>query len=337
MSTSLLLQRSIPLTKTLSFARIFTRPMGGGPRTFPGGLNKWQWKRLHEKKARDKERRLLEQEKQLYQARMRSQIRTKLFSKSDPDSNPEAKTTDHKPMTPEEHVKALADRFMKEGAEDLWNEDDGPLKSDEQPRSTRGRVERTRAVNSPIDLRSLISDKRNLVNDNGNVNSGNYVKTRNYSALSGRRILKNESSEDKSDSDTGNNGKPLARNLGNNLANANSRTMSEYVKNRGFSGKRRFNRNERSSDDDSEFDEEEVVEKIGGWRDVRRMGSSASLGKYDVKFTKRVPLKNLENETDISVSEQVELIRKEFEKKKLIENGGVKEISGEESILSQKR
>ncbi|CAI0557144.1 unnamed protein product [Linum tenue] len=42
--------------------------MGGGPRTFPGGLNKWQWKRLHEKKASEKEKRLLDQEKQLYQA-----------------------------------------------------------------------------------------------------------------------------------------------------------------------------------------------------------------------------------------------------------------------------
>ncbi|KAJ0106254.1 hypothetical protein Patl1_18745 [Pistacia atlantica] len=106
--------------------------MGGGPRTFPGGLNKWQWKRMHEKKAKEKEKRLLDQEKQLYQARIRSEIRTKLFSKSDPGSKPDQESTHHTPMTPQQHIKALADRFMKAGAEDLWNEDDGPLKAPEE-------------------------------------------------------------------------------------------------------------------------------------------------------------------------------------------------------------
>ncbi|CAN0876868.1 Putative DEAD-box ATP-dependent RNA helicase 33 [Linum grandiflorum] len=112
-------------------SRLFVRFMGGGPRTFAGGLNKWQWKRLHEKKAREKEKTLLDQEKQLYQARIRSQIRSKLAD-GDPDSSSGAGAgagATYSPMTPKDHVKALADRFMKEGAEDLWNEDDGPLKS----------------------------------------------------------------------------------------------------------------------------------------------------------------------------------------------------------------
>ncbi|KAK1290976.1 putative DEAD-box ATP-dependent RNA helicase 48 [Acorus calamus] len=99
------------------------RSMGGGPRTFPGGVSKWQYKRMHEKRAREKEKRLLQQEKQLYEARIRSEIRSKIINAADDRAPP----SDAGPMSPKEHVKALADRFMKAGAEDLWNDDDGPV------------------------------------------------------------------------------------------------------------------------------------------------------------------------------------------------------------------
>ena len=66
---------------------------------------------------------------------------------------------------------------------------------------------------------------------------------------------------------------------------------------------------------------------------MRKVGSRASLGRYDVKITKRVPLRALEEEFDFS--DQVEMIRHELSKKSLHENGGEKR--GEESILSQKR
>ncbi|KAL2342778.1 hypothetical protein Fmac_004063 [Flemingia macrophylla] len=98
------------------------RHMGGGPRTFPGGVNKWKWKRMHEKLARDKQKRLIQQEKQLYEARIRSHIRSALC----PDHRSAAAAT-HSPLSPTDHVKALADRFLKHGAEDLWNDRDGPL------------------------------------------------------------------------------------------------------------------------------------------------------------------------------------------------------------------
>ena len=104
------------------------RNMGGGPRTFPGGVNKWKWKRMHEKLARDKQNRLIEQEKQLYQARIRSHIRSTLS----PDHQSAAAAT-HRPLSPNDHVKALADRFVKEGAEDLWNNHDGPLTPNPTP------------------------------------------------------------------------------------------------------------------------------------------------------------------------------------------------------------
>ena len=97
--------------------------MGGGPRTFPGGLSKWQHKRMHEKLARGKERGLLRHEKQLYLARLRSEIRASHLPGAP------ASPADHAgPTSSRAHIRALADRFLRPGAEDLWNDDDGPLR-----------------------------------------------------------------------------------------------------------------------------------------------------------------------------------------------------------------
>ncbi|KAL5733601.1 hypothetical protein ACOSQ2_033293 [Xanthoceras sorbifolium] len=365
-SASLLLRRSKPATNVLCFTRIFNRSMGGGPRTFPGGLNKWQWKRMHEKKAKEKEQRLLDQEKQLYQARIRSQIRSKLYDK--PDPVPQT-TSYHSPMSPQEHIKALADRFMKEGAEDLWNEDDGPLKSEDRPELSAATNERPRSVGSPIGLRSLTSDKHNRGNvRSDNVTSSNFIKYRNYSVQSGTKFRRNESSGLSqnlvgNDVKTVNNSrnvsgfvnkrrnfnrnesyssedakqlKAFAQNSGNNDKTYNSRNVREYIKNKVVGGRRRFNKNESSSsDDDLEFELEDVGDKVEGWTDVKRLGSSASLGTYDMKITKRVPLNKLEEENDFA--EQVELIRKEISRNKLVENAGEKENGEKESILSQKK
>ncbi|CAO2046956.1 unnamed protein product [Urochloa humidicola] len=97
--------------------------MGGGPRTFPGGLSKWQYKRMHEKLARQKQRGLLRHEKQLYLARLRSEIRASRLPGADAGA-----VTGEGPTSSRAHIRALADRFRKPGAEDLWNEDDGPLR-----------------------------------------------------------------------------------------------------------------------------------------------------------------------------------------------------------------
>ncbi|CAB4310286.1 unnamed protein product [Prunus armeniaca] len=254
MSGSILLERSRDFSKLLC-RLVLNRPMGSGPRTFPGGVTKWKWKRMHEKRAKEKEKRLLEQEKQLYEARLCSQIRAKVAGKPDPFSN-QGSETGHNPMNPNEHLKALADRFMKEGAEDLWNEKDGPI--DDRPPPV-GSDARTRSVTAPpLDLRKLISKGRDLAGNGRSVNlinlSGNHVRGRNYSVQS----------------------------------------------------RRRFRRNDNSSDEDSDFDSE---------------GSSASLGKYDVKIIKRrVPLNSLDEESDFA--QQVESIRYELSKKYAAGNGG---------------
>ncbi|RZC69099.1 hypothetical protein C5167_032196 [Papaver somniferum] len=123
MNQFLTLKRSATTKSKLLFNFSFTRYMGsGGPKTFPGGLNKWQWKRMHEKKAKEKEK-----------------------------------------------TGALADRFMKEGAEDLWNEDDGPLKSSQisNPSESSQNVGPSKSFpsqgkpQSRMDLRNLVG-KNNL-------------------------------------------------------------------------------------------------------------------------------------------------------------------------------
>ncbi|KAM0906567.1 hypothetical protein ACQ4PT_016701 [Festuca glaucescens] len=106
--------------------------MGGGPRTFPGGLSKWQHKRMHEKLARQKERGLLRHEKQLYLARLRSEIRASHLpgAAATPSASPDRGGG---PTSSRAHIRALADRFLRPGAEDLWNEDDGPLRRARPP------------------------------------------------------------------------------------------------------------------------------------------------------------------------------------------------------------
>ncbi|KAL1815712.1 hypothetical protein ACET3Z_018286 [Daucus carota] len=72
--------------------------MGGGPRTFSGGVNKWKWKRMQAKKAEQLLKARLAWERQIYEMRKRAELK----------------------------VQVLADRFQKPGGLDLWSEKDGP-------------------------------------------------------------------------------------------------------------------------------------------------------------------------------------------------------------------
>ncbi|XP_078440443.1 DEA(D/H)-box RNA helicase family protein isoform X2 [Wolffia australiana] len=179
--------------KTLSNlpARVASiRAMGGGPRTFPGGLNKWQFKRMHEKLARDKERKLLHQEKELYQARLRSQIRQSNALRSPPFSVPESPApSDYPPISPSDHVKTLADRFTKEGAEDLWNEADGPLRDDPLPQN-----QPNWSPPPPLDLRKMLADRA------WRPNSPSLMR-RQYSTQSGKKLKNRWYNDSDSDSD----------------------------------------------------------------------------------------------------------------------------------------
>ncbi|KAJ4955802.1 hypothetical protein NE237_012585 [Protea cynaroides] len=292
----------------------FFRSMGGGPRTFPGGLNKWQWKRMHEKKAKEKEQKLLDQEKQLYRARIRSQIRAKLAGKSGEPSLESELSPNYNAMSAKDHVKALADRFMKEGAEDLWNEDDGPLKSP-PPRPPV----KNRAVESPINLRKLISDRGGLMdNHRGTSNSVfDSFKPRYYSVEAGRitkpryRFRRNESSSSEDDEGFGF-VKPAA-----------GQTKGFQVK--GVKKLRwpRFDFSDEEPEEDAD---------LKGRGSVKKMMSRATLRNYDMKKIRRAP-KLIEDES-LSL-EQIQSIRDELSRKNFDEGGRQK--MEEESLLSQKR
>ncbi|KAK4488258.1 hypothetical protein RD792_004005 [Penstemon davidsonii] len=320
-------------SKTLNHRLISLRWMGGGPRTFPDGLNKWQWKRMHEKKAREKEKRLLDQEKQVYQARVRSQIRSKLEPSEKPDKN----QPNYEPLSPQDHVKALADRFMKEGAEDLWNEADGPLKI---------RATKSGKIGKPIGLEKLSKEKYT-----GNASSS-LTEARNFSTYT---------------SDFGNDysrkmcsGFDLVsssrRGILMDVCNVFNLRRHYFVDAMSTNSKRlSFARNEsslvsggesdsklsskwpkfRGGELDSSDDDEEKEELENRGNDTMKIvTSNAALGKYDTKTKKRVPLKFLEDEDDLS--QQVEAIRKVVSERRSMQEDE-REMTEEESILSTKR
>ncbi|CAN6273114.1 unnamed protein product [Urochloa humidicola] len=106
---------------------------GGGPRTFPGGVSKWQWKRMQAKKARQLLKARLARERHLYEMRKRTELRdavAHLERPWDPDS---AAAVDASAVAPnllsvaaDDQLRALADRFHRPGGVDLWNDRDVP-------------------------------------------------------------------------------------------------------------------------------------------------------------------------------------------------------------------
>ncbi|CAH9084322.1 unnamed protein product [Cuscuta epithymum] len=346
----------------------FLRSMGGGPRTFPGGLNKWQWKRLHKKKAREKERKLLDHEKQLYQSRIRAQIRSKL-SPSGEQASAVASQPSHSPMSPQEHIKALADRFMKEGAEDLWNEDDGPIEAPAQDPHCR-------VITEPSNLRRTVSKVTNSGNSSRNFSSWSSSRRFSSDAICSVRPLHFPGS--------GENGvsqnlfawsremyiPPFSQRMGDckyvnhamlhSLLTTRSYSLdtrtTHSVKRLGFQkhkslkiedgsqkdtissrGRKakwpRFRSNMTDSSDDDD-DDDVVGKEEQSVSSVKRM-SSASLGKHDMKVKKRVPIQFVEDEEDLS--HKVEEIRKEVNQRRLEKCGGEEKEEEFDSVLSLKR
>ncbi|KAJ8637587.1 hypothetical protein MRB53_011854 [Persea americana] len=103
----------------------WTIRMGGGPRTFPGGVSKWQWKRMQAKKAKQLLKARLTRERQLYEMRKRAELQAAVSDLERP-----WETVSRAPalfsVKADEQVKVLADRFQRPGGYDLWSDRDGP-------------------------------------------------------------------------------------------------------------------------------------------------------------------------------------------------------------------
>lgn len=99
--------------------------MGGGPRTYPGGVSKWQWKRMQTKKAKQLLKARLARERQIYEMRKRAELKAAVSELERPWEVVEKAPTLFSVNT-DEQLKVLADRFQKPGGLDLWSERDGP-------------------------------------------------------------------------------------------------------------------------------------------------------------------------------------------------------------------
>ncbi|XP_051130696.1 uncharacterized protein LOC127251140 [Andrographis paniculata] len=99
--------------------------MGGGPRTYPGGVSKWQWKRMQAKKAKQLLKARLARERQIYEMRKRAELKAAVSELERPWEVVE-KPPNLFSVSADEQLKVLADRFQKPGGLDLWSENDGP-------------------------------------------------------------------------------------------------------------------------------------------------------------------------------------------------------------------
>ncbi|XP_010497816.1 PREDICTED: probable DEAD-box ATP-dependent RNA helicase 48, partial [Camelina sativa] len=92
--------------------------MGGGPRTFPGGVSKWQWKRMQAKKQKQLLKARLCRERQIYEMRKRAELKAAVAELERP-WEPVQKPPNLFSVCADEQVKVLADRFQKPGGFDL--------------------------------------------------------------------------------------------------------------------------------------------------------------------------------------------------------------------------
>ncbi|XP_010685550.2 uncharacterized protein LOC104899954 [Beta vulgaris subsp. vulgaris] len=104
--------------------------MGGGPRTYPGGVSKWQWKRMQAKKAQQLLKARLSRERQIYEMRKRAELKAAVSNLERPwevvqKDSPRTSSSLFS-VSADEQLKVLADRFQKPGGFDMWSDNDGP-------------------------------------------------------------------------------------------------------------------------------------------------------------------------------------------------------------------
>ncbi|CAL5335009.1 unnamed protein product [Camellia sinensis] len=117
---------SKPSIQTITTPKTTSIRMGGGPRTFPGGVSKWQWKRMQAKKAKQLLQARLARERQIYEMRKRAELKAAVSELERPWEVVEARAPKLFSVKADEQVKVLADRFQRPGGFDLWSERDGP-------------------------------------------------------------------------------------------------------------------------------------------------------------------------------------------------------------------
>jgi hypothetical protein len=112
-----------------------------------------------------------------------------------------------------------------------------------------------------------------------------------------------------------------------------SRSVVGVIRNKGLFGRRKFRKNDSSTEEDS--DEEGDEGKMIGWMDMRKTGSSASLGNHDIKLTKRVN-RNVTDE-ELYPPLDINTVREDLSKRKSVDNVMEEKQEPHDSIYSAKR
>ncbi|WCJ21654.1 DEA(D/H)-box RNA helicase family protein [Euphorbia peplus] len=131
--------------------------MGGGPRTYPGGVSKWQWKRMQAKKAKQLLKARLARERQIYEMRKRVELKAAVSELERPWEVVRRAPTLFS-VKADEQLKVLADRFQKPGGFDMWSERDGPQLFESPDGFPSARFFRKRVVHS-VKPYGFVSDR----------------------------------------------------------------------------------------------------------------------------------------------------------------------------------
>ncbi|CAH9131368.1 unnamed protein product [Cuscuta epithymum] len=169
--------------------------MGGGPRTFPGGVTKWQWKRMQAKKSKQLLKARLARERQIYEMRKRAELKAAISELERPWEAVEKAPTLFS-VSADEQLKVLADRFQKPGGFDLWSEKDGPQLFKFQTESSPNR-EFESCVNSDPEL---LSADRTASHPKSRGRTNNYLNREGNDIRSGEKRI--SAADDQADADS---------------------------------------------------------------------------------------------------------------------------------------
>eukprot|EP00249_Psilotum_nudum_P007868 c20881_g1_i1 orf=55-801(+) len=186
---SVCMRRSILSSNPWGFLT-WIRKMAGGPRTFPGGVSKWKWKRMLEKKAKKIEMAKLRRERRVYEIRRQAEQMA---------VSPERRCQQRSGFRPlaggdasaDEQIRRLVSRFQKAGAVDLWSDADGP---ERLSRVEASRPEGT-AATGVRSLRSELKQPRSCKRTVSSVKLGELRGNRASFAATGVRPLRSEKNQ----------------------------------------------------------------------------------------------------------------------------------------------
>ncbi|KAI4356172.1 hypothetical protein L6164_000216 [Bauhinia variegata] len=277
--------------------------MGGGPRTYPGGVSKWQWKRMQAKKAKQLLKARLCRERQIYEMRKRAELKAAVSELEKPWEVVETAPNLFS-VKADEQLKVLADRFQKAGGFDMWTERDGPQlfqTPDELPSARffpKGVVHSIKPYKKISEIDELDGEEgsesqveKSVIEDQGSKRNreSSSRKLRSRSNGQGRRLLDVEDSSDADSSPINSLGSSINSGIIENEGNKRIRGSSiRRLRSRSYSQRRELPDVEDSSDvESSPINTEESL--VSNGMSVKRINGNLRNKGNRRKFPSRDP------------------------------------------------